>query len=402
MRLTRKIRWGDEMGLFDWLFGKSRYERRKDYGALPAFTPERFFPFEPLLQEARIASITLGKHIGRGDLEAAESACRSIEVQLADLSSKISSPSHRLALADRYFNFGALLRELKEFGWAERAFQSAIRLSTSASERHPDAACRQLAACQNHLGLLYQETNSLEQSFRAFEEALAHRETLLKTDPKDEENLVYLGGTLCNLGNVACDREEFENALAWYHRSIDILDRSIPGCDCGCRDVQAEIDSFMSGCPSPVLIAHQFLRNALDGRASALRHLAPDKRFVHVRWSRRGKSLVLSILTEKLVDDGTSSSAEESPLRQLRRELLDAVTGSNDAIVFDLQGVKEMDASGAALLLHLRQRLVGSGEWPVLCGLSNELRAATPAIRWEKLFTCHPTVDAAFQEPEGR
>jgi hypothetical protein len=70
-------------------------------------------------------------------------------------------------------------------------------------------------------------------------------------------------------------------------------------------------------------------------------------------------------------------------------------------VIFDLQAVKAIDAAGVALLLHLRGRLVGAGEWPSLCGLSRKLRAATPTVPWDDDFECYASVDAALADVDG-
>ena len=156
--------------------------------------------------------------------------------------------------------------------------------------------------------------------------------------------------------------------------------------------------AFVTGRPSPVLIAQQFLRNALQGRAALLAKENPDSRFRHVRSSERGDCTVVSILTEQIVGSREGSSAQMETLQELKRELLDAVSFAPGPVILDLQAVRAMDAEGVALLLHLRGRLVGGGEWPSLCGLSPELRAAVPSVPWDDDFKCYPSVDEALAD----
>jgi len=110
-------------------------------------------------------------HIDRGDAVAAESICQRLDGQLAELSASVSDPAEQLSVAERFFTLGGYLRQLKHDSWAERAYQSALRFSTSASSGYErDRARRQMAACHNHLGLLYQAAGSFPQSVRSFEE----------------------------------------------------------------------------------------------------------------------------------------------------------------------------------------------------------------------------------------
>jgi len=88
-------------------------------------------------------------------------------------------------------------------------------------------------------------------------------------------------------------------------------------------------------------------------------------------------------------------------MQELKRELLDAISFARGSVILDLQAVKDIDADGVALLLHLRGRLAGGGEWPSLCGLSQELRAATPSVPWDDDSKCYASVDAALADVDG-
>jgi len=112
----------------------------------------------------------------------------------------------------------------------------------------------------------------------------------------------------------------------------------------------------MTGRASPIIIAQQFLRNALQGRATILAKQNPEKRYCVVRCYQRANSTVASILVERLVASRATSFAHEQTLQELKRELLYVVSFARGTVVFDLQAVKEMDADGAALLLHFRWR----------------------------------------------
>ena len=141
-----------------------------------------------------------------------------------------------------------------------------------------------------------------------------------------------------------------------------------------------------TGRPSPILIAQQLLRNALQGRATLLEKQSPGLRFRRLRCSERDNNTVVSVLAERLGGSGGGPLAQDEIMQELKRELLDAISFARGSVILDLQAVKDMDADGVALLLHLRGRLVGGGEWPSLCGLSQELRAATPTVPWDDDF----------------
>jgi anti-anti-sigma regulatory factor len=155
------------------------------------------------------------------------------------------------------------------------------------------------------------------------------------------------------------------------------------------------------GRPSPILIAQQFLRNALHGRAALLEKQSPGSRYRHLRCSERDSATVVSILAERLGASRSGAVAQDELFQELRRELLDAISFARGSVILDLQSVKDMDADGAALLLHLRGRLVGGGGWPSLCGLSQELRAAAPSVPWDDDFRCYASVDAALGDVDG-
>jgi tetratricopeptide (TPR) repeat protein len=354
--------------------------------------------FPKTLEEARNGLLVLDTYIRERNTQAAAGVCHGITEQLAELSASASDSQERLSVAQLYFEFAIRLRQLQHDNEAEPAYQAALRLSTSECRgKEQDQARRVMAACHNHLGILHYAKSSDTKCAQYYREALALREALSQSCPSDAENRVYLGGVLCNLGNVAKDQNELETALCFYHRSIDILDSSIPGCDCGCRDSIAAL----SGQSNPTLLGQQFLRNALQGRAAVLDRKTPGQRFQHVRCSQRANSVVVSILTERLTASGNTSGAQGHPLEELRRELLDAVSFARGSVILDVQAVREIDSDGVALLLHLRGRLVGGGEWPLLCGLSNEVRAETLSVAWEELFGCYATVDAALEHLEA-
>lgn len=327
----------------------------------------------------------------------AEAACDRLARFLGHYTVGQVSREARDFLAATYFDLGSSYRSLGKHDEAEWVYREALTIWQDLSSSRPNDAriLARLAGCKNHLGCLFQDTGSLPQAASFFREALELRESLLTSAPADEENLVFLGGVLCNLGNVAAEQEDAKAALVWYQRSIEILDRSVPGCDCGCRDIFANMTALTTGRPSPILTAQRFLRNSLQGRGALLEKQSPGARYRLVRCLERENATVVSILVERLSAHRGGAVARDESLQELKVELLDAITFAQDSVILDLQAVREMDADGAALLLHVRGRLVGGGEWPPLCGFSEALRAANPSVPWHERFECYASVDAA-------
>src|SRR5262245_7188715 len=285
------------MRFFVWLKtlfrGRTGAEQAPAHGALwPAFEEHR----------SRIAELfaEIDAHLRSNKGADAEAACQQLALLLAELPVREASAESQHLLAATHFDLGSFHRILGKRDEAEKAYEQALNIWQALSSAQPDDAqiLRRIAGCKNHLGLLYQDAGLLQQATGFFREALSLRERLFESQPVDEENLVYLGGTLCNLGNVAADQNEFQTALTWYHRSIDVLDRSVPGCDCGCRDMDANMMAFVTGRPSPILIARQFLKNASQGRATLLKKQSPGLRHRHLRCTERDNNTVVSILAE--------------------------------------------------------------------------------------------------------
>ena len=336
--------------------------------------------------------------LNRHEPAKAEAACDRLARFLGHYTVGQVSREARDYLAATYFDLGSSYRSLSKHGEAEWAYREALTIWQDLSSSRPADVriLTRLAGCKNHLGCLYQDTGSLSQAADFFREALTLRESLLAFAPEDGENVVYLGGVLCNLGNVAAEQEDAKAALVWYERSIEILNRSEPGCDCGCRDIYANMMVLTTERSSPGLSAQLFLRNALAGRGALLEKQGPGVRYRLVRCSERENGTVVSILVERLCASRGGVFAQDERLQELKVELLDAISFARGPVVLDLQAVKEMDADGAALLVHLRSDLGGAGGWPTLCGLSEELRAANPSVPWSEKFECYASVDAAL------
>lgn len=239
---------------------------------------ERLFGNEPSPVEemsALLKAVDEALYAGNGAL--AEERCGALRTYLETLAAKSTDDETNKVIGAGYFDLGSLYRQMTRVPEAEAAYAKAIEVFTKLNEK-PEAtqfATSHLAACQNHLGLLYMDCGRAEQATTAFEQAIAMRRELLTKYPDDSQNQVYLGGALCNLAHLAREAGQAERALALYDESIELLEAAIPSCDCGCRDALADAFSQLQGHPHWILIAHDFRRNAEEGRSLVSGDAAP-------------------------------------------------------------------------------------------------------------------------------
>jgi tetratricopeptide (TPR) repeat protein len=73
-----------------------------------------------------------------------------------------------------------------------------------------------LAGLENQFGLLCDRSGRLDVADAAYRKAIAQRESLARDRPHETENLLYLAGALCNLGNVHRDRGLVVQAQGLY------------------------------------------------------------------------------------------------------------------------------------------------------------------------------------------
>jgi|GEM_PF-6480500 len=221
---------------------------------------------------ARFAEVE--EHLQGGNAARAEQSCRRVSARLEELAQGETSAEMQNVLGAGYFDLGSSYRRLGKQDEAERAYEHALTIWEALASANPKAIQYRgsIASCRNHLGILFENAEMLDQAERAYRDALIIREELATVCPDDRENQVYWGGTLCNLGHIARQREQTHAALEWYERSIQVLKRSMPHCDCGCQRGIAHALSRLTGRPHWMLLAHQFLDNALAGRG----RLVPD------------------------------------------------------------------------------------------------------------------------------
>src|SRR5204862_4413767 len=64
-------------------------------------------------------------------------------------------------------------------------------------------------------------SHAAEETYRV---ALAMREEAAEAHPDDAENQLFLGGALCNLGNVYLERGDLATARAYYERAVPLIE----------------------------------------------------------------------------------------------------------------------------------------------------------------------------------
>lgn len=229
----------------------------------------------------------------------------------------------------------------------------------------------ELAGCENLNGIICYEGKKLSEAQAHYQLAISLRRDLT-THPVEKNlqdaNYLYLGGALCNLGNVKLDLREIDDAQSIYAESIDLLDSLIPGCDCGCRTMFAKQAFEVNGF-SLVASATQFLGNALSGRDNTKKLDPRMTEYISVSeviTAENGPCTRISFLAERL-------DAEADYARALKHDALFAVARAKGAVELDVSAVRHMSESGVALLHHLRLRLIGEEIWPTL-HLTNEQR----------------------------
>jgi hypothetical protein len=131
-----------------------------------------------------------------------------------------------------------------------------------------------VAASHNYLGLLCLDTNRPVEARPSFDRAIEIRRELLRLSPKDRENQIYLGGTLCNRAHAEADSDKVA-ALAFYNESLAVLRQPEKTCECGYWDEErqswwcSQLEAMGNALGLQwVFLAPVFVDNAMRGRDS--------------------------------------------------------------------------------------------------------------------------------------
>ncbi len=146
-----------------------------------------------------------------------------------------------------WFDLNIDLRSLSRYDGAEKAVRTALRRWRCLHARHPDDPRfgHWLAGAYNNLGILCADTGRSRSAESAYRTALAMREEAARAT-HNPENQLFLGGALCNLGNVYLDRGELNLARDYYERAIGTIEA---------------VQSALAGNE----LVGQFLKNCRDG-----------------------------------------------------------------------------------------------------------------------------------------
>jgi tetratricopeptide (TPR) repeat protein len=163
---------------------------------------------------------------------------------------------YRLDLAASHNALGWLYKATGRTVEAEAEFRRALRIREGLAAAHPDTLANRdtVAAIHNALGLLYEDTGRVTEAEASLERARAIWQELAAAHPEQANFALSLGGFCCNLGNLRCDRNQPQAALAWYDRAAAALEA-----------VRRRIPTHPT--------ARQYLRNTYMGRADALSRL---------------------------------------------------------------------------------------------------------------------------------
>lgn len=220
------------------------------------------------------------------------------------------------------------------------------------------------AACENLHGIKLYDADQWSEAELHYRRAIRLREGLapqLDAGNARDSNALYLGGAYCNLGHTLRDLSRYAEARQAYVQAIDALDQLIPGCDCGCRSMYAEMVEKTRGF-SVVKTASRFLANALLGRQECLRRAGiTESKVSSVRLESESAQGLLRICFHA---DALGDQVADA--REVRHDALRIVMTADGPVEFDVQDADPIGEHGIALLHHLRLRLIGDEIWPSL------------------------------------
>jgi len=145
---------------------------------------------------------------------------------IAAAASADATPGTAHMEASMWFNLGQDLRTMQRLDSAEGAIRVALRRWQRLQIQAPDDPRYRSgrAGAFNVLGLIGYETGRDSSAEAAHREAVALREAGVLANPLDHENQLYLGGALCNLGNIHRERGQAAYARDCYTRAIGIIE----------------------------------------------------------------------------------------------------------------------------------------------------------------------------------
>lgn len=226
----------------------------------------------------------------------------------------------------------------------------------------------ELAACENLNGIKLYDADQWSEAELHYRRAIRLREGLapqLDAGNARDSNALYLGGAYCNLGHTLRDLSRYPAARQAYGAAIDLLDQMIPGCDCGCRSMYAEMVEKTRGF-SVVKTASRFLVNALLGRQECRRRAGMmESKLSSVRLESESATESEQGV-QRICFHADALADQVADAREVRHDALHIVMTAKGPVEFDVQDADPIGEHGIALLHHLRLRLIGEEIWPSL------------------------------------
>lgn len=128
-----------------------------------------------------------------------------------------------------------------------------------------------VAAAHNRVGIMCLDDGRPADARPSFDRAIEIRRELHRLFPKDRENQVYLGGTLCNRAHSVADSDRAA-AIDFYRQSLAILRQPTQNCECSYWDEQRQtwwceqLEALGNALKLEwVSLAPQFIDNAMRG-----------------------------------------------------------------------------------------------------------------------------------------
>ena len=119
---------------------------------------DRLFGNEPSPVEELSALLkAVDEALYAGNVALAEERCGAMRTYLETLAAKSTDDETNKVIGAGYFDLGSLYRQMTRVPEAEASYAKATEVLNRLHEKpeHESYATAQLAACQNHLGLLY-------------------------------------------------------------------------------------------------------------------------------------------------------------------------------------------------------------------------------------------------------
>ena len=124
------------------------------------------------------------------------------------------------AVARTLNNLGILYRDTQRLQESEQVYLEALRTYRQLAETNPAAYLPYVAHTLNNLGILYRNTQRLQESEQAFQEALRIRRQLAETNPA--AYLPYVAHTLNNLGILYRNTQRLQESEQAFQEALRI------------------------------------------------------------------------------------------------------------------------------------------------------------------------------------